>query len=300
MSAEVVGWGYGREGQEIKMPFKNKKNAVKLCVLGVVLFIFFLVLTKVGVEMEKRSLFNPAIAFRISAFIFYLGFMICFLIIFVKLAVTNNVLLALIYIGLFLASFGFFAVHYLLFNKAVLNFSRPTSLERFIKNSVILKQLSSLAEELISRRNIYWVENRRTESIYGIGFTDGAYIFNSCNIPKDYRFDIPVKSEGVNLERYITLPYTSNKRTSGLKVIDKYDYEFCTRASALIRRIGFDDVKFYPEPNIVRYEIHDQLGFDSPVYFYEYYYSQSAKPPDNFKYKIKLSDNWYFDSEPRF
>ena len=282
------------------MPFKNVKNAVKLCVLGVGLFISFLVLTKVGVEMEKRSLFNPAIAFRIFAFIFYLGFMFCFLIIFIKLAVTNNVLLALIYIGLFLASFGFFAVNYLLFDRAVLNFSRPTSPERFIKNPVIVKQLSSLAEELISRRNIYWVENRWRESIYGIGFTDGAYIFNSCNIPEDYRFDIPVKSEGVNLERYIASPYTSNKQTSGSKVIDKYDYQICTHASALIRRIGFDNVKLYPEPNIVRYEIHDQLGWDSPVYYYVYYYSHSTQLPENFKYEIKLNDNWYIDSKQRF
>ncbi|MGD0572429.1 MAG: hypothetical protein ABSB11_05355 [Sedimentisphaerales bacterium] len=282
------------------MPFKNKKNAVKMCGLCILLFIFFVISTKIGVEMEKRSLFNAAIAFRISSFIFYLCFVISFLTIFIKMAVTNNLLLALFYLLLIAVSCPCLSVLYLNFDRAILNLSRPTFPERFIKNPVTVKQISSLAEELISRRNIYWVENRGRESIYGIGFTDGAYIFNSCNIPKDYRFDIPVKSEEINLERYIALPDMSNKRTSGSKVIDKYDYEVCTRASALIRRIGFDDVKFYPEPNIVRYEIRDTLGWDSPVYYYVYYYSQSTQPPDNFKYESKLNDNWYFDSKPRF
>jgi len=283
------------------MPFKNKKNAVKMGVLCILLFIFFVILTKIGVEMEKRSLFNAAIAFRISSFAFYVCFMISFFTIFVKLAVTNRFLIALIYIGLFFVFFGCLSSHYLILNRDIQRISRPTFPERFISNSVVVQQLSSLSEELISRRHIYWVQNRWKRFIFGIGYADGTWVFNSQNIPKDYKFDIPVKVEDIGFVRSLKLYGMPNKQTSDSKVVDKNDFEFCARASALIRRIGFDDVKFYPEPNIVRYEVHDTLGgWDSPVYYYVYYYSQSTQLPDNFKYESKLNDNWYFDSEPRF
>jgi hypothetical protein len=104
----------------------------------------------------------------------------------------------------------------------------------------------------------------------------------------------------MNYVRYLELPGMRDRQESDSKIIDQNDLEICSRSSTIIRRIGFDDVKFYPEPNIVRYEIHETLGWDSPVYYYIYYYLPDAQLPGNFKYESKLNDNWYFDSKPRF
>jgi hypothetical protein len=281
------------------MPFKSARGAIKLCGLCIFLFILFLVFTKVSVEVEKRSLFDAAIAFRISSFIFYVCFGISLLTIFIKLAVTNRFLVALIYLFVFVAICPCLSVQYIVLDRGILNRSRPVNPARFIEENSTVKKLSALSEEMIQKRNIVWVGNGRRDFTFGITYADGNYLFESSNIPKGYRFDSPIPVEDTNKVRHLDLPFQPGFRGTDLKILDGNDYEFCSNASSLIRKVGFDNVKLYPEPNIVQYQIYDFLGWDNGSY-YVYFYSPNGQIPEEFRYKRKLNDNWFYDSRPRF
>jgi hypothetical protein len=281
------------------MPFKSAKGAIKLCGLCVILFILFVVLTKISVEMGKRSLFNAAIAFRISSFIFYVCFGISLLAIFIKLAVTNRFLIALIYLFLFVVSCPCLSVNYLILDRGILNRSRPVNPNRFMEEHSTVKKLSALSEEMIQKRNIFWVGNGPRDFTFGITCADGNYLFYSSNIPKGYKFDTPVLVEDTNKVRHLDLPFQPGFKGKDSKVLNEDDYKFCARASSLIRRIGFDNVKLYTEPNIVQYQIYDFMGWDAGSY-YVYFYSPGGQLPGEFKYDQKLNDNWYYCSRPRF
>ncbi|MGD0551442.1 MAG: hypothetical protein ABSB25_02195 [Sedimentisphaerales bacterium] len=275
------------------------KNAVKMCGLCVLLFVLFLVLTKVDIELEQRSLFSAALVTHICSFLLYICFGIAVVVVFVKSAVTNRFLVAIIYLGLFITCCPCLSVGYLIITRGILNASRPVNAEHFIKERLATKQLSALSREMIQKRNVFWVGNGPGGFTFGLTCADGNYLFDSRNIPKNYRFDTPIPVEDTNKVRHLDLPFQPGFKGTDSKILGEEDYKFCARASSLIRRIGFDNVKLYPEPNIVQYQIYDFMGWDNGSY-YIYYYSPDGQIPDEFKYNQKLNDNWYYDARPRF
>jgi hypothetical protein len=281
------------------MPFKKKKNAVKLCVLGVVLFIFFLVLTKIDIELEQWSLLSAAFVTHICSLLLYICFGILVVVIFIKSAVTNRFLVALIYLGLLAAFCPCLSLGYIVISRNILNASRPVNAEHFIKERLAVEQLSDLSKEMIQKRSIYWVGNGPSGFTFGMSCADGNYLFYSNKIPNNYKFDTPIPVEDTNKVRHLDLPFQPGFQGKDLKVLNEGDYKFVVRTSALIRRIGFDNIKLYPEPNIVQFQIYDFLGWDNGSY-YIYYYSPDGQIPDEFKYSEKLNDNWYYDARPRF
>lgn len=281
------------------MPFKSTKNAVKMCGICVLLFVFFLVLTKVDIELEQRSLFSAALVTHICSFLLYICFGIAVAVLFVKSAVTDRFLVAVIYLGLFVTCCPCLSVGYLIITRGILNESRPSDSKHFTANAITVERLTSLSHEIISRRDVFWVGNGSSDFTFGISFADGNYLFDSRNIPKNYRFDTPIPTEDTNKVRHLDLPFQLGFKGTDSKVLNEDDYKFVARTSALIRRIGFDNVKLYPEPNIVQYQIYDFMGWDVGSY-YIYYYSPNGQIPDEFKYKQKLNDNWYYDARPRF
>jgi hypothetical protein len=82
-------------------------------------------------------------------------------------------------------------------------------------------------------------------------------------------------------------------------VLDPNDYVFCRRASESIRRIGFDSVELYPEPNAVEFQIRDGMGRDNGIR-YIYYFYPARTLPDEFMYDQQLDTDWYFARQPRF
>jgi hypothetical protein len=204
-----------------------------------------------------------------------------------------------IYLILFVALCPCLSANYLFIDRFVLDLSRPIRPSHFIKDRRMVENLTTFSDELIRKRNVFWIGNDWGGFAFGLNYPDGNYMFDSQVIPKNYRFDTPIPVEDTNKVRHLDLPGMKSFKPVVSKVLDEADYRFCVSASGLIRRIGFDNVKLYPECNVVQYQIRDFIGWDSGSY-YIYFYSPEGRLPDEFKYKQKLNDNWYYYSRPRF
>jgi hypothetical protein len=182
----------------------------------------------------------------------------------------------------------------------VLDYYRPIDPDRFLNNKEFVNELSRLSQEIIRKENVFWIGNSGWSSfIFGIKYPDSDYLFSSVDIPANFDSNKLIPAEDKGKVEHLDLPFQPGHQATNFKVLDPNDYAFCERANSLIRKVGFHNVKLYPEENIVQYRIHDFIGWDAGRY-YIYYYSPQGIIPSDFKYDRKLNDNWYYSSRPRF
>jgi hypothetical protein len=163
-----------------------------------------------------------------------------------------------------------------------------------------MSQLTDLANEMIQRQRISWVGNSQYRFVFVIRYGNVGYQVASTVIPKDCDFRQPVPAEDMSKVRHLDLPFFSNAfKPTDRVLLDPNDYAFCRRASDLIRRIGFDNVRLYPEHNVVQYQIYDFIGWDNG-WRYVYYFCPTGALPKSFSYTQQLNANWYYVRKPRF
>ncbi|MHC4228932.1 MAG: hypothetical protein ACYSWW_26365 [Planctomycetota bacterium] len=164
----------------------------------------------------------------------------------------------------------------------------------------MVNELSELADEMITQPRVFWVGNNVEHFIFSLKYDDGNYSFNSKSISTGHDFTQPVWAEDMSKAAHVDLPFIDNSlKLTNQKLVDHNEYTFCKRASSVIRKNGFSNIKLYPESNVVQYQIYDFIGWDNGSY-YVYYYCPDTHLPSDFKYKKKLNSNWYFIREPRF
>ncbi|MHC4543284.1 MAG: hypothetical protein ACYTDW_17255 [Planctomycetota bacterium] len=184
--------------------------------------------------------------------------------------------------------------------RVVLNNSRPAYSKWFFKNKTLVDELTGLSQELISKENVFWIGNSGWSSfIFGIKYPDSDYLFSSVDIPTNFDSKKLIIAEDKAKVEHLDLPFQFGHQPTVFKVLDPNDYAFCERANSLIRKVGFHNVKLYPEENLVQYQIYDFIGWDGGRY-YIYYYSPQGSLPNDLKYDRKLNDNWYYCIRPRF
>ena len=183
--------------------------------------------------------------------------------------------------------------------KYILNAWRPTNPDRFIVDSVLVAQLEELSRELIQKENIFWVGNGWDGFTSGITKDANDYLFDSRHIPEKYNFTEPIPVENMAKVKHLDLPFQPGFQPTVRKVLDQSNYVLCKSVSELIRKVGFHNVKLYPEYKVVQFQIYDFYGWDGGQY-YVYYFSEDESLPKEFQYDKKLDDNWYFDKHPRF
>jgi hypothetical protein len=188
----------------------------------------------------------------------------------------------------------------LISGREILNLSRPADPNTFITEKSITKKLTDLADEMIKKENVFWVGNNSSNFIFGIKYNDGNFQFDSSYITDDYDFNTPLNAEDLSKTSHPDLPFISNElKPTDSKIVNKSDYVFCKKASNVIKKIGFDNIKLYPEYRVVQYQIYDFLGWDNGRYIV-YYYCPDPNLPNKFEYSKKLNDNWYYIQAPRF
>ncbi len=206
--------------------------------------------------------------------------------------------------GLVVLSFPFvmffFAGYMYISYRVVLNNSRPSYSNWFFENQKLVDEITGLSQDLIKRENVFWVGNSGWSSfVFGIKYPDSDYLFSSEDIPTNFDSNELIRVEDTAKVEHLDLPFQPGHQPTDLKFLEPNDYAFCERANSLIRKVGFHNVKLYPEVNIVQYQIYDFIGWDAGRY-YIYYYSPQGVLPDDFKYDRKLNDNWYYCCRPRF
>jgi len=280
----------------------NKKK-IKIAILLTAPAILFILLSfyimQLGIELQQNGSFKIAFYTIILSVLLFIISTMYLLFVVLKIIFRSKIVAILCFLACFFPTL-FFSSAFLYANyKIILNTKRPTDPNRFISNRPLVTQLTSFSEELIQKQNVFWVGNGWDHFIFGITYCDSNFRFHSDDIPENHNFAKPIPSEDAAKVEHLDLPFQPGHQRTGLRVLDPNDYAFCKRASALIRRVGFHNVKLYHEDNIVQFQIYDFCGWDSGRY-YIYYFSKDGTLPIKFEYDRKLNDNWYYDVSPRF
>ena len=188
----------------------------------------------------------------------------------------------------------------MLSGRFILNASRPINPNKFIKNVSMVNELNKLADEMITQPRVFWIGNGTDHFIFSLKYNDGNFSFDSKSISDAHDFTQPVWAEDMSTAVHFDSPFIDNSlKPTNQKLVDHNEYTFCKRASSVIRKYGFSNIKLYPESNVVQYQIYDFIGWDNGSY-YVYYYCPDTHLPNDFKYKKKLNSNWYYIRKPRF
>jgi hypothetical protein len=180
--------------------------------------------------------------------------------------------------------------------RIILNASRPTRPDRFMRDQAAVGRLTHLANEMIQKQRITWVGILRDEFVFAIRHGNAEYRFDSLFIPKAGGLPTLVDAEDTSkVHHFLSQALKPTDRVA----LDPNDYAFCRRVNQIIRRIGFDYMALYPEHNVVRFEIYDFLGWDSG-WRYVYYFCPAGNLPEEFKYERQLNAHWYYAQKPRF
>ena len=274
----------------------------KITALALLMFVLFISVQKIGIELIQSGFGRAGFNFIITSHILKVIFLIS-LIIFMFKGVCClvehwgfRVILGFWCIPLFFVS----CTATMFSGRIIHNLSRPTRPDLFIKDQSSVQKLIDLANEMIQKKNVFWVGNGLDRFIFSIRHGEEGYQFDSKLIPHNYDFNEPVKAEDMSKVHHLDLPFQSGdlKPTDKI-VLDPNDYAFCKRASKIIRKIGFDNVKLYPEQNVVQYQVCDLIGWDNGGY-YVYYFCPNTTLPEKFKYEKKLNEHWYYIWESRF
>lgn len=265
---------------------------------GLAVFLF-LVLQKAGIECRQSGFALAGLCLVIASHILKLTFLVL-LIVLMKRGVGRldrlRMLLGILCLPIFLVS----CAATLTSGRIVLNLSRPTRPDVFIRDHSTVGRLEDLAHEMIQGKRVFWVGNARDHFIFSIKYEDGDYRFDSRLVPDDHDFKKPFAAEDMSKVRHHDLPFQGDAlRPTDKKVLNPEHYEFCRRASGVIRKIGFDNVKLYPDSNVVQYQICDFLGWEYGEYFV-YYFCPENPLAEEFRYSKKLNSNWYFIRHGRF
>jgi len=272
----------------------------KLAVATILAVFLFITLQKAGIECMQNGFWEFGVLLTVLSHILKVIFLILLILLMIKTVRRSNIAfgipLSILCLPIFFISCGITVTS----GRIILNMSRPARPQSLIKDRPAVDKLTRLANEMIGMRRIFWIGNGRNHFIFSIEYEDGKYQFDSRLVPDNYDFSKPLEAEDMSKVHHFDLPFQSNTlRPTDKKFLDPNDYDFCKRASGIIRKIGFDNVKLYLNQGVVQYQICDFLGWDNGCY-YIYYFCPGDKLPDEFTYGKKLSSNWYFISMPRF
>ena len=272
----------------------------KLTVSTFLVIPLFLIFQKVGIECKQSGFEIVGLCFIIISHILKLLFLIL-LILFMNKGLGRLKTGLKIFLGfLCIPIFFVFCAATMISGRIVLDLSRPARPAAFMKDQVALDKLTDLANEMIQNRRIIWICNGRSRFIFGIQYEDGKYQFDSNLIPINHDFSKSVGAEDMSKVSHHDLPVQSkNLQITDKKILDPNDYAFCKRASRIIRKIGFDNIKLYPDINVVQFQIHNFFGWDNGWYNIYYFHPGDALP-EEFEYKTRLNSNWYYILQPRF
>jgi hypothetical protein len=272
----------------------------KLALSTLLAVVLFITLQKAGIECTQSGFPVFGSCLVLSSHILKVMFLILLVLLLSKALQQSNtvlrILLGILCLPLLLVSCSLTLIS----GRIILNMSRPAIPGSFIKDQSAVDQLSRLANEMIGIKKVFWVGNGRDRFVFGIEYEDGDYQFDSRFVPDNYDFSKPLGAEDMSQAHHDDLPFQSGSlQFTDKKILDPKDYDFCKRASGIIRKIGFDNIKLYRNKDVVQYQIHDFIGWDNGSY-YIYYFCPRDTLPDEFTYSKKLNSNWYYISKPRF
>jgi hypothetical protein len=272
-----------------------KKRAVYVLLAAVL----FATLQKVAIECDQHGLTTAGFCLAGAANILKVVFLVLWIAFLVSVIQRHpNIFLRFLTAALFLPLLLVFGVLTAMSGRLILNASRPTRPQVFLRDRTAVSQLTDLASEMIRRQRVTWIGNSRWRFVFDVNYANAQYQFASTFIPKDHDFSKPVDAEDTSkVHHSAVLP--GNFRPTDKVRLDPNDYAFCQRASVTIRRIGFNNVMLYPEHNIVQYQIYDFIGWDAGTR-YIYYFSPAGNLPEDVSYTRQLNANWYYTREPRF
>ena len=265
-----------------------------------VTIILFSIFQKIGIECSQHGFATAGFYFVVVANLLKLAFLVLLIVFlgFTTRSLKNpgiRLLFGILCIPIFVISFGITLIS----GRIILNNSRPAKPGIFINNKSTVRELTDLANDMIQKKKIFWVGNGRSHFIFGISYKDAGYRFSSSLVSKDYDFNEPAPAEDISKVQHLDLPGQRSFSPTDKILLDPNDYSFCKKASEKIRLIGFDNVKLYPEQNVVQFQIYDFIGWDSGYYLI-YYFCPETVLPEEFKYTQKLDANWYYAKMPRF
>ena len=260
----------------------------------------FLISQKVGIECKQSGFEIAGFCFIGISQILKLSFLILLILFMNKgigpLRTGFSILLGFLCIPIFFVS----CAATMISGRYILYLSRPERPAAFMKDQAAVDKLTDLANEMIQNKKIFWIGNGRDRFIFGIQYEDGEYQFDSNLIPFNYDFSKPVGAEDMSEVFHYDLPVQNKDlQITDKKILDPNDYAFCKRASRITRRIGFDNIKLYPEKNVVQFQIRNVIGWDNGWYNI-YYFHPGDTLPEEFEYKTRLNSNWYYIIKPRF
>jgi hypothetical protein len=271
----------------------------KLTLVTALALFVFPAFQKAGIECSQGGFATAGLCLVIISHVLKLAFLVLLVVLMsksVRLSGRFRLLLGVLCLPVFLVFCGLTLVS----GRIVLNLSRPTRPGTFIRDRSTVGRLEDLAREMIQAGSVFWVGNGPKHFIFSIKYEDGDYQFDSRFIPDGHDFKRTVDAEDMSKVGHYDLPFQSGElRPTDKKVLDRNDYEFCKRASGIIRKIGFDNVKLYPDKNVVQYQICDFIGWDNGGYFV-YYFCPDKTLAEEFKYSRKLNSNWYYTWQRRF
>ncbi|HPS54244.1 MAG TPA: hypothetical protein PLP05_01470 [Sedimentisphaerales bacterium] len=273
----------------------------KITIFTFLTLVLFLSATKMGIELNQNGFSYASFCFITASHILKLVFLVALVWFMYKgVSLFDETIVLQIFLGILCFPFFFIScAGTLISGREILNLSRPTRPDAFIEDQSSVQKLTDLANEMIKRKTVFWIGNG-LGFIFSIRYEDGDYQFDSRLIPQDCDFNEPVAAEDMSKMNHPDLPFQSSAlKPTDQKILDPNDYAFCKRASSIIRKIGFDNIKLYHDHNVVQYQIYDFIGWDNGGY-YVYYFCPNTTLPEEFKYEKKLNDNWYYIREPRF
>ncbi len=274
-----------------------RRRAVCVIVVG----LLFPILQRIGIECSQYGFTLAGSCLISAANLLKPTFLILLVVLFVALARLHpnrwvQFLLGVLCLPVFLISCATTVSS----GRIMLNASRPTRPDRFMRDQAAVGRLTDLANEMIEKQRITWVGNSRYRFVFDIRYGNVDYQFASTHIPQPHDFRTPVDAEDMSKVHHVNLPFLSQAlEPTDQVLLDPNDYAFCERASRIIRRIGFDNVMLYPEHNVVQFQIYDFLGWDTG-WRHVYYFSPSGTLPADFTWDQQLNANWYFARKPRF
>ncbi len=261
----------------------------------------FATLQKAGIECDQHGLMTAGLCLAWTANILKVVFLVLLIALLIRvIRLHPSLFLRFLVAALFLPLVLLFGGLTASSGRLILNASRPTRPQVFIRDRAAVSRLTDLANEMIRRQRVTWVGNSRWRFVFDIN--DGGVEYQSAStlVPKDHDFNKPVDAEDMSKVHHPDLPFLRNDlRPTDKVLLDPNDYAFCRRASRTIRHIGFDNVKLYPEHNVVQYQIYDFLGWDNGTR-HVYYFCPAGALPEEFPYTRQLNGNWYYACLPRF
>ncbi len=274
---------------------KSRQTIRRRAVCVIVVGLLFPILQRIGIECSQHGFALAGSRLILAANLLKPAFLVLLIVFFFALTRPYpdrwvRFLLGVLCLPVFLISCATTVSS----GRIILNASRPTRPDRFMRDQAAVARLTDLANEMIQKQRITWVDNGRYRFVFAIRSGNVEYQFASTHIPQNHDFRTLVEAEDISKVHHVSLPFRNRSLKPTDKVLlDPNDYTFCERASRIIRRIGFDNVMLYPEPNVVQFQIHDFLGWDNGA-LYVYYFSPSGTLPADFTYDRQLNANWYF------